>query len=564
MAAELLFDHDRTCWVIRDSPPGAAGSAVVRLGALLIAVDVADGHLVEVVFDEYEVGAMDNGLSDADVRLLDALFGKDLTRWLNSARAQESYETQLVVGPTWEAVRGLALALLFQRLGSEERRLMALDVALHAQRVGEQATDLLQTACWETLPALTALGQLMDRHPQLLQRLSTAALGSLRERVGVVAAVLATEGLAESSSVASRRLAELAAALASNRIAMSDSEVNQRWRDLEAALPHHPEREAVVGIVPEYQFVAAPEAPSKPPAIAPAKVVGVDWSARTTDVAVRSGWRARALLEGARCIALGRVPGQVVVRVPLSAGASEEDVADISVRLLTRRGELLARAPLQLDLSEIDLPVAVAKLTVDRAEAGAQRASDRDQVFVDLALDALPDLDSEAIAGLTRGQGFRDGQHAVAARKEGRRLEAVQRWRSAARLFELASEHELALQAAAQAAATFSAESTPEWRAQLIEAVDDLARRVLASDNPAERGELGRLGVELSMIAGATATLAAIHARLGSQRGFPADSAENETERTAHLTEAIRILRTLGDQASLGQARALSEGAAPS
>jgi len=560
MSAELLFDHDRTCWVIRESPRGPAGSAVVRLGGLLIAVDVAEGHLVEVVLDEHEA---DVRLSDADVGLLDALFGEGLARWLTSARIPEGSQAQLVEGSRWEAVRGLALSLLFQRIRPAQRRLVALDVALHAQRVGDAARDLLIAACWEALPALTALSQLVERHPQLLQRLSTAAVVALRERVGVASAVLATEGLAESSPVASRRLAGLASALSATRITMSDSEVDRRWKDLEAELAQRPEREAVTGLVPDYQFVAAPEPSAEANSLAPSKVVGINWSATTTDVAVRIGSRAGALLDGGRCVAVGRVPGQVLVRVPLRLGACGEDLADISVRLLTRRGELLARALLQLDTSEADLPLAVARLRVEGA-AGNRLASDGDQVFVDLALDALPDLDSEGVAGLTRGQGFRAGQHAVAARKAGRRPEAVRGWQRAARLFELAGEPELARQAEAQAQATSAADSTLGWMAQVIEAVDDLARRVLAAE-PAEWDELGRLGVELPMLTGATSTLAIIHSQLGRRAPRPGavENSESKANRASHLAEAIRILRSLGDEASLEQARALAQGADP-
>jgi len=555
MSAKLLFDHDRNCWVIKDSPRGPAGTAVVNLGGLLIAVDVADGHLVEVLM-EFGVGAR---LNDADAELLGALFSQTLPRRLSSAQTQESYEVQLVTGPAWEAVRSLAQGLLLQSIRPTERRLVALDVALHAQRVGYPATDLLNTASWEALPALTALAQLVRRHPQLLQHLSASAVMALRERAGVVTAVLAADGLAERSPVASSQLAELAAALSSMRIELSDAEVYRRWRDLEAELAHSPEHETVSGFAPDYQFVAAPESSTMPNRVTPREVVGFDWSTLTTDLALRIGPRAVALLDGARCVAHGRIPGQVVVRIPLRAGASENDTTGISIRLLTRRGELLTRAPLQLDSSEIDLPIALAKLTVDRMGAEVQRASDGDHVFVDLALDALPDLDSEAIAGLTRGQGFRVGQRAVAARNEGRRLDSVELWKQAARLFELADEHELAFQATAYADAAFSAESTPEWRAQVIEAVDILARRILADDDPAEQDELSRLDLELSMIAGATPTLAAIHARLGGQPNLRVDNAESETERSAHLAEAIRILRILGDPASLAHARVLSK-----
>ena len=528
MSAKLLFDHDRNCWVIKDSPHGPAGSAVVNLGGLLIAVDVADGHLVEVLM-KFGVGAR---LSDADAELLGALFSQTLPSRLSSAQTQESYEVQLVTGPTWEAVRSLAQGLLLQSIRPTERRLVALDVALHAQRAGYPATDLLNTASWEALPALTALAQLVRRHPQLLQHLSASAVMALRERAGVVTAVLAADGLAERSPVASSQLAELA---------------------------HSPEHETVSGFAPDYQFVVAPESSTMPNRVTPREVVGFDWSTLTTDLALRIGPRAVALLDGARCVAHGRIPGQVVVRIPLRAGASENDTTGISIRLLTRRGELLTRAPLQLDSSEIDLPLALAKLTVDRMGAEVQRVSDGDHVFVDLALDALPDLDSEAIAGLTRGQGFRVGQRAVAARNEGRRLDSVELWKQAARLFELADEHELAFQATAHADAAFSAESTPEWRAQVIEAVDILARRILADDDPAEQDELSHLDLELSMIAGATPTLAAIHARLGGQPNLRVDNAESETERSAHLAEAIRILRILGDPASLAHARVLSK-----
>jgi len=98
----------------------------------------------------------------------------------------------------------------------------------------------------------------------------------------------------------------------------------------------------------------------------------------------------------------------------------------------------------------------------------------------------------------------------------------------------------------------------------VIEAVDDLARRVLAAE-PAEWDELGRLGVELPMLTGATSTLAIIHSQLGRRAPRPGavENSESKANRASHLAEAIRILRSLGDEASLEQARALAQGADP-
>lgn len=562
MSAVVQFDDTRACWIIQeDSAPGPAGSATARLGTALIVLDAVEPYrLLEVVLPEWEAGC---GLDEADRGLLGTLFGNALTKWLGQAEAGQQYATQLLPSPIWEAVQGLALSVLMQRNRRSGQRLLALDVALHAQRVGDTGIGVVREACWEALPALAALSEMVSRYPDILARLKPAVRAALRERVAVAERVLSADGLAQHSSAGLRLLSALKEALHSEQIVLSDQQVEEQWKGIDARLRDQWSKQTMAHSVPDYTFVATstPMELAQPTIAAAAKVVPVYLTAPVADVRIRLGHRASVFLDGGHCTAQGRLPGQIVVRVPLHAGAEESDIADMSARLVTREGELLARAELRLRCGEAGLPEAVAKLTCERVDTSSAAVTDSDHMFLDIALDVLPDLDREAILGLTRGRALRAGQRGVAASAAGRSAEAVAQWQEAARLFDLAGAPDLAQQAEHRADVAASAAPAPDWVAQVLDAVDDIARQLLAAGDHVDLDELARVGLELSMLDDETsASLAAIHAQVGrtlsSSAKTTSDDLENES--AAHLTEAIRILRSLEDRDSLELARALS------
>jgi hypothetical protein len=306
--------------------------------------------------------------------------------------------------------------------------------------------------------------------------------------------------------------------------------------------------------VPEYQFVRALELGE--PADELTRLASVSWEADVVDMRARMGDSSNALLEGGRCEAHGRIPGTIAVYLPLRFGIGDEELSQLSVRLLTRQGKLLGRSPVRLAVSENDLPSAVSRVVVREVESQTVALVAQEGVVVDVAVDGSPDLDEQAVALLTRTQGLRAGQRAVAGAAAGRRDDAVQEWGRASQLHQLAGEPGLAKEAAAFATRTSSASLDPDWVAEVLEAYAHLARKVLGGGAGADPGELSVLVRELSAVVDATPELAVGHthlARLLRNAGGDRD----ELQCTSHLYEAIRILRVVGDRTSVDEARTL-------
>jgi hypothetical protein len=559
MTADLDLNDDDDRWIVSGVDPGPAGAVAVRLGGSLLSVDAADPSLL-VETSVYPTGQQSRP-AEEDLRLIESLFGQEVTDWLRHAHLGDRRTASTIAGPAWQAAGGLAVSKLTQRFRRPASALAVLDTVLHAQRIDHPAArQLVRKEAWKVLPALVALACASDRHPELVSGLSPEARRALRERVEVVRGVLAAEGLGQRSEPAVNLLDKLVARLEPPRDQLEADLFEQEWRELTERLETEEEaptdEQLLASVGPRYE--AAPSDDSIAPSPQVRAAIPLTWEADVLDVQVRMGEGADVLIDRGRCRGSGHLPGNFWASLPLRLGVESEDLAGVSIRLLTRKGALLGRAPLRVVPTSSELPRAAATVTVPSVEPDVLAAVAEHGIVVDVAVDSLPDLDSGAIARLTRGQGLRAGQEAVAAAAAGQRKASIEAWRRCARLLHLAGEHDLAVRADGLAEQATSVPLQGDWLDQLLAAWVQVTRKVLArvqnsQSGRDERSELVTLVRELSTVLDVEPELAAAHALLGRLLLESAEQAvaeENEDDRLAdasgHLREAVRIYATLG------------------
>jgi len=556
MRGDLDFDDGDDCWTVVGVGPGPAGAVTVRLGATLLSVDAADPtRFVEaLVYPTEPKGTPPR----EDLPLLASLFGPEIAGWLLSARLGDRKEGSVVPGPAWQAVSGLAASELLQEHRRPTSALVTLDAVLHAQRIDHPAARrIVRRGAWAVLPALVAVACTSDRYRVLVDGLRAETRRAFRERVGVVRGVLEEEGLRQRSEDTADRLDQLVAWLEPPTETLDADEIEKRWRRLYEALSAEErvrtQEEQLLLVGPRYE--AAPSSASSAPTPSAGPSVPLAWGADVRDVWVRMGDAANALVAGGTCRGSGHIPGSFWVGLPLRLGIEDEDLAEISVRLLTREGVVLGRAPLRVVSAGSELPLAAATVTVQSAEPTVLATVAERGIVVDIAVDGLPDLDRGAIARVTRSQGLRAGQRAAAAAATGQRQVSIEGWHRCAELLRLAGEHDLAIRA--EELVEESAQIQADWSAELLTAWAQLVGDVLTRwrDSPLglnDASELATLVREFSAVVDVAPELADAHALLGRlllepnyQSGTEEDEGSRFADAGAHLREAVRIYTAL-------------------
>lgn len=551
----VVFDPTIDAWCFTGATAGPAGAVSVLLDDdVRLSVDAADPtRIVEVAVRSESEGRS----APAAVELIRALLGASAAEFVATADpsigAGAQIEIEIEAGA---AIRTCAAGLAVARAAMSHphlaHRLRALDVVLHAHRIGHPspAVDAIR-ASWMVWPAVVALACACLTYLPMLTAVPSRALSALRSRLLVVLHLIAQDDPSVTQSLAYRLVNDFAKrTTATPPHVLAHADLGATLAALELAamdVDSYPVLEPITGNERVYMGSTVTPRP-------------MHWSGSVEDFTARLGAELQLLHPGP-ITAHGEAPGELRVTVPVALGVQTTDLRNVRVCAVTEAGHLLGESPLAVGRDPNSLPVGVARLALPETAAGQRY----ERVVIDLARQQIPVPDAEELARLDRMRAIRAGQEAVACAAAGDHGASARLWRQCADQLESLGEHKLrdqarehAARAQAQADAQPADRTESEWLTALLAgwsrwALTEIDHIETAAGSGGAENSINKLRELVDRLRGwndPSVELARARARLGRALWATPEHAEEPGEAEYQVREAMRIFYDLGDDAA--------------
>ena len=504
------------------APSGPAGEVAVAFGNAALTLDLTPP------FRPVEMRLPSAGeMSLGEWSAVELLFGRKLAEWLRSARPGNRRTVEASTdGPSWKAVRRLAVGQMMLEWRRPRSQLYLLDEAFQASAIGLPAMDERAMAvARRTMPVIEALTRTLARTQPL--DLQQEVRTELDERLKAIARLMASLDASTAETAASiedlRSLLESGDDLA--------KEIDEVLAELTAQEGERAPVLSRAGSVPvESRDAGGVSGPRR---------LSLRWMANASEVGGRLAVDAEALMPDGVCEGHGTIPGDVRVSLPLRP-ATVDGFTSSQARVVTREGTELGRAPIGL-LAGRGLPMAQAKIVIGALDDESLASVAEHGVWIDLATDAHANLNAEEIRRSAMDRARSSARRAIAAELSGDLERAGRERRQSAALFGFAGARTLQEQARSSSAA-----GSADWESLFLSAWQK-AMSTNASESPgAQHGQLSVEGArqlvdDLAVILEVSPQLAKAHERLAAMLR------EGDTaEARKHLEQAACVYAQAG------------------